>query len=96
LWAWDLYSGYTVEVEVECTQDGGKIHILSPPLILAGKVSRGMVVHRIAGIAEVNWVMGSIYIYTGKNNLTQYVTDREAVFGRVIHTMFEVWHYKVL
>jgi len=53
-WAWNLYSRYTVEVGVECIQSGGKIHILSPQLTLAGKDSRGMVVHRITVIMEVD------------------------------------------
>ena len=34
--------------------------------------------------------------YTGKNDLTRRVTRREAVFGSVIHSIFDAWHYKVL
>ena len=58
----DLYSGYSVEVGVECTWGGGNIDILFPPLTLVGEASRGMVVHRNTGTTEVDWVMGSVYI----------------------------------
>jgi hypothetical protein len=34
------------------------------------------------------------YSYTGKNDLTRRVTHREAVFGTVIHSIFNTWHYK--
>ena len=34
--------------------------------------------------------------YTGKNDLTRRVTHREAVFGPVIHSIFDAWHYEVL
>jgi len=34
--------------------------------------------------------------FTGKNNLTWCITLREAVFGSVIHSIFDAWHYKVL
>jgi len=33
---------------------------------------------------------------TGKNDLTRRVTHREAVFGPVIHSIFDAWHYDVL
>jgi hypothetical protein len=33
---------------------------------------------------------------TGKNDLTRPVTHREAVFGLVIHSIFDAWHYEVL
>ena len=33
---------------------------------------------------------------TGKNDLTQCITHREAVFGSVIHSIFDTWHYQVL
>jgi len=33
--------------------------------------------------------------YTGKNDLTQRVTYREAVSGMVIHSIFDVWQYEV-
>jgi len=33
---------------------------------------------------------------TGKNDLTQRVTHREAVFGTVIHSIFDAWDYEVL
>jgi hypothetical protein len=33
---------------------------------------------------------------TGKNDLTRRVTHREAVFGTVIHSIFDAWHYEVL
>jgi hypothetical protein len=33
---------------------------------------------------------------TGKNNLMRHVTHREAVFGSVIHSIFDAWHYEVL
>jgi hypothetical protein len=46
MWAWNVYSGYTVEDGVESKQGGGNIHILSPLLMSAWKASRGMVVHR--------------------------------------------------
>jgi hypothetical protein len=46
-WAWNQYSGYSVEDGVESKQGGGNIiHILSPLLISSRKASRGMVVHR--------------------------------------------------
>jgi len=35
-------------------------------------------------------------VYTGKNDLTRRVTHREAVFGPVIHSIFDAWHYEVL
>jgi hypothetical protein len=31
---------------------------------------------------------------TGKNDLTRRVTHREAVFGTVIHSIFDAWHYE--
>jgi len=34
--------------------------------------------------------------FTGKNDLTRRVSHREAVFGPVIHSIFDVWHYDVL
>jgi hypothetical protein len=34
--------------------------------------------------------------YTEKNDLTRRVTHREAVFGPVIHSIFDAWHYEVL
>jgi len=34
--------------------------------------------------------------HTGKNDLTRRVTHREAVFGTVIHSIFDAWHYEVL
>jgi len=34
--------------------------------------------------------------YTGKNDLMRRVTHREAVFGPVIHSIFDAWHYEVL
>jgi len=33
---------------------------------------------------------------TGKNDLTRRVTHREAVFGPVIHSILDGWHYDVL
>jgi hypothetical protein len=33
---------------------------------------------------------------TRKNDLTRHVTHREAVFGSVIHSIFDAWHYKIL
>jgi hypothetical protein len=33
---------------------------------------------------------------TGKNDRTRRVTHREAVFGTVIHSIFDAWHYEVL
>jgi len=33
---------------------------------------------------------------TGKHDLTQRVTHREADFGTVIHSIFDAWHYDVL
>ena len=33
---------------------------------------------------------------TGKNDLTRRVTHREAVYGPVIHSIFDAWHYEVL
>jgi hypothetical protein len=33
---------------------------------------------------------------TGKNDLTRCITDWKAVFGSMIHSIFDVWHYKVL
>jgi hypothetical protein len=34
--------------------------------------------------------------YTGKNDITRRVTHREAVFGTVIHSIFDACHYEVL
>ena len=34
--------------------------------------------------------------HTGKNDLMQRVTPRQVVFGQVIHSIFEAWHYEVL
>jgi hypothetical protein len=34
--------------------------------------------------------------HTGKNDLMRHVTHREAVFGTVIHSIFDAWHYEVL
>ena len=34
------------------------------------------------------------YWITGKNDLTRRVTHREAVFGTVIHSIFDAWHYE--
>ena len=34
--------------------------------------------------------------YTGKNALTRQVTDREAVSGMLIHSIFDVWQYEVI
>jgi len=34
--------------------------------------------------------------FTGKNDLTRRATHREAVFGPVIHSIFDTWHYEVL
>jgi len=31
---------------------------------------------------------------TEKNDLTQRVTHTEAVFGTVIHSIFDAWHYE--
>ena len=36
------------------------------------------------------------WAYTGKNDSTWCITHREAVFGLVIHSIFDAWHYKVL
>ena len=33
---------------------------------------------------------------TGKNDLTRRITHREAVFGMVIHSIFDVLYYEVL
>jgi len=33
---------------------------------------------------------------SGKNDLTRRVTQREAGFGTVIHSIFDAWHYEVL
>jgi len=35
-------------------------------------------------------------IHTGKNGLTRHVTHTEAVFGTVIHSLFDTWHYEVV
>jgi len=35
-------------------------------------------------------------ICTGKNDLTRRVTHREAVFGMVIHSIFDMWHCDIL
>jgi len=40
--------------------------------------------------------IGKSQIHTGKNDLTRHVTHREAVFGTVIHSIFDAWHYEVL
>jgi len=34
--------------------------------------------------------------YTGKSDVMWCVTHREAVFGTVIHSIFDSWHYEVL
>jgi hypothetical protein len=33
---------------------------------------------------------------TGKNDLMRRVIRREAVFGLVIHSIFDAWHYNIL
>jgi len=44
----------------------GRLHVTEnvfpDVLTLAGKASSRIVVHRITGITEVDWVMGSVYI----------------------------------
>jgi hypothetical protein len=48
------------------------------------------------------YTMADIYTVTDiqpdtrKNDLTRRVTRREAVFGMVIHSIFDAWHYDVL
>jgi hypothetical protein len=32
--------------------------------------------------------------HTGKNDLTRCVTHRQAVFGMVIHSIIDKWHYE--
>jgi len=34
-------------------------------------------------------------MYTRKNDLTWRITNREAIFGSVIHSIFDEWHYKL-
>jgi len=38
----------------------------------------------------------NLWVVTGKNDLTRYVTHREAVFRPVIHSIFDAWQYMVL
>jgi hypothetical protein len=51
-------------------------------------------------IAELKFTlltsMKVLLLYSGKNDLTRRVTHREAVFGTVIHSIFDEWHYEVL
>ena len=42
------------------------------------------------------WWKNSYCISTGKNDLKQHVTHREAVIQTVIHSIFDAWHYEVL
>jgi hypothetical protein len=44
----------------------------------------------------VNIAIVLFCICTGKNDLTRRVTHREAVFGPVIHSIIDAWHYEVL
>jgi hypothetical protein len=37
-----------------------------------------------------------VILYTGKNDLTCHVTHREVVFGPVIPSIFDAWHFEVL
>jgi len=39
---------------------------------------------------------GILITNTRKNDLMRHVTPREAVFGPVIHSIFDTWHYEVL
>jgi len=39
---------------------------------------------------------GRVGVTVGKNDLTRRVTHREAVFGPVIHSIIDAWHYEVL
>jgi hypothetical protein len=40
--------------------------------------------------------IGTLVVWiTGKNNLTQCITHREAVFAPVINGIFDGWHYDV-
>jgi hypothetical protein len=41
-------------------------------------------------------LMGTWEIITGKNCHARRATHREAVFGTVIHSIFDAWHYEVL
>jgi len=45
---------------------------------------------------ELVGYIGVLLVDTGKNDLTRRVTHREAVFGTVIHSIFDAWHYEVL
>jgi hypothetical protein len=52
-----------------------------------------------AGPSKKYWAFAvsvAVYLNTGKNDLTRRVTHREAVFGTVIHSIFDAWHYEVL
>jgi hypothetical protein len=40
--------------------------------------------------------LNSLLCFPGKNDLTRRVTHREAVFGPVIHSIFDAWHYESL
>jgi len=45
---------------------------------------------------QLNTKPHCIQQYTGKNDITRCITHTEAVFGLVIHSIFDMWHYEVL
>jgi len=45
---------------------------------------------------DISFAVAALCRYTWKNDLTRRVAHREAVFGTVIHSIFDAWHYEVL
>jgi hypothetical protein len=49
--------------------------------------------HQIEGI-DYQSTYAPTDCFTGKNDLTRCVTHRQTVFGTVIHSIFDTWHYE--
>jgi len=62
----------------------------------ASSVSQVMQISRKEGRPISKSTRTRMVKYTRKNNLTWRVTHREGVFGPVIHSIIDTWHYEVL
>jgi len=57
-----------------------------------GSVLESILTADLGAYSQAGWEYG----ITGKNDLTRRVTHREAIFGTVIHSIFDTWHYDAL
>jgi len=95
LWSTSALAGVTAAIQqhqgdvISLSQSGNEI-------TLAQAAANASTSNRAGVSCNCKKTCDTRHCSTGKNDLTRRITHREAVFGPVIHSIFDAWHYVIL